>query len=167
MVEQKKNEGERLQGEKIVLPAGVNVEKGHILIVDDEEDIRDYLKSILERKGFTVTTAREGEEGLKFIMNSNIHVVLCDIVMTKMDGLQFLKKVKDFNSSVEVIMITGYSNLDACMESIDKGACAYLVKPVNVDDVFAAIARAQRNIREKKEMIEKALKMRTSLDQRI
>ena len=156
----KKNAGGSKNNKKTGLTPEVKAGNEHILIIDDEADIRDYLKSILERKGFNVTSAQDGEEGLNFIMNSNIHIVLCDIRMPKIDGLQFLKKVKDFNSSVEVIMITGHSNLDCCIESVDKGACEYLTKPVNIDDLFAAIARAQRNIGEKQEMIKKALKMR-------
>jgi DNA-binding NtrC family response regulator len=132
-------------------------EHGHILIVDDDDGVRESLKLLLEHRGFTVTAARDGEEGLKIIEASNIHIVLCDIVMPKMDGIEFLKRVHEFNSCVEVIMFTGHSDIDNCVESVEKGACEYLIKPARIEKILEAIARAQRNVHEKQEMIKKAL----------
>lgn len=128
-----------------------------ILVIDDEEVIRDTLKRILERRGFTVITAKDGEEGLYQIMNNKVQVVFCDIMMPKINGIEFLKRVHDYNSSVEVIMITGYSTLDNCIESVEKGACGYLTKPFQINEIFESIEKAERNIREKKEMIRKTL----------
>lgn len=129
-----------------------------VLVIDDDADVRNLLKGILERRGFFVTTANDGEDGLSRIMNSAIRIVLCDIMMPKINGLEFLRKVHEHNLSVEIVMITGQSSLDSCVESIERGACAYLIKPVQVSDIFEAIARAQRNIREKQEMIKKILR---------
>lgn len=148
-----------LPGVKKVREGGRMEEKTpQILVIDDDEDIRQMLKNVLERHGFPVVTACDGQEGLEKVTKSSIRIVLCDIVMPKLDGLEFLKKVHGYNLSVEIIMITGKSNLDTCLESIERGACAYLIKPVQVDEILEAIERAQRNIREKQEMIRKILK---------
>ncbi|HAJ57525.1 MAG TPA: hypothetical protein DCL35_07140 [Candidatus Omnitrophica bacterium] len=130
----------------------------HILVIDDNEDVRKMLKDVLERRGFFVTTAVNGEEGLELIAKGDIRIVLSDILMPKINGIEFLDKVREYNLSVEVIMVTGRSSLDTCVESIEKGACAYLIKPVMVNEIFEAVDRARRNIREKQEMIQKILK---------
>jgi len=133
------------------------MQKLNILVMDDEPEVREYLKNILERRGYLVFTAQDGEEGLEKIKQANIDIVLADIVMPKMDGLEFLRHVHDYDLRVEVIMITGHSTLDRCIDAIEYGACGYLAKPLKVDNILAKILKAKKNIDEKKEMLERAL----------
>ncbi|MBN1913188.1 MAG: response regulator [Candidatus Omnitrophica bacterium] len=135
----------------------VRKNKEVILVIDDEEVIRDTLGRILQRRGFSVISAKDGEEGLYQIMNNKVQIVFCDIMMPKINGLEFLRCVHEYNSSVEVVMITGYSTLDNCIESVEKGACGYLTKPFQISEIFESINKARRNIREKKEIIRRTL----------
>ncbi|MFH1768075.1 MAG: response regulator [Candidatus Omnitrophota bacterium] len=132
-------------------------EQLNILVIDDEEEAREWLRRSLERRGYFVVTAGDGEEGLSKIKEFRAQIVICDIMMPKIDGIEFLEKARKYNLAVEIIMITGQSNLDSCVKAIENGACGYLVKPVNIEDVLENISKAQRRIFEKKEMIQKAL----------
>lgn len=133
------------------------MEKLNVLVMDDEPEVREYLKNILERRGYVVFTAQDGEEGLEKIKQANIDIVLADIVMPKMDGIEFLRHVRDYDLKVEVIMITGHSTLDRCVDVIENNACGYLTKPLKAGDILLRIAKAKRNICEKKEMLVRAL----------
>lgn len=137
-----------------------HIEKTRVLIIDDEHDAREFLKNTLERKGFTVIIAEDGDDGLEKLQVLNIPIVICDIVMPKVDGIEFLKRVHACNVVVEVIMLTGQSNLSRCLSSIEHGACSYLIKPVDIQDLLEHIQRAQRNIKEKTEMIKVAFTAR-------
>lgn len=128
-----------------------------ILILDDEEDIRDYLKRFLERHGYIVFTAADAEEGLKIAEEKEINIVLADIVMPKMDGITFLNKVRTYNPEIEVVMITGFSTFDRCTAAFKQGACGYLLKPINNDDILNGILRARNSIKERRDMVDNAL----------
>jgi len=128
-----------------------------ILIVDDEKEVRESLKTILERKGFEVVISEDGEDALKKVKNTGTNIVICDIVMPKIDGIEFLKKARSYNLSIQIIMITGYSTMERCVEAIENGACGYLRKPFLIEDVVKNIERAQRNIQERMDMIKEAL----------
>lgn len=132
-----------------------------IIIIDDEVEVRQFLKNGLERKGYTVITAEDGSDALNKLKNTTIHVAICDIVMPKMDGIEFLKKVHQENLVVEVIMMTGQSDLSRCLSSIEYGACSYLVKPIRIEDLYEHIERARRNINEKAEMLKAAFQAKT------
>lgn len=137
-----------------------NKEVLNILIADDELETREYLKCILERKGYSVVTAADGEEALKKLSEHNIQVAVCDIVMPKMDGIEFLKRAHKQNLVAEVIMVTGQSNLSRCLAAIEYGACSYLVKPLNIDELLTHIERARRNILEKADMVKTAFSVK-------
>ena len=93
-----------------------------ILIIDDEKAIRKTLSEILGFKGYTIDEAGDGEEGLKKFSQKNYDVVLCDIKMPKVDGIEFLEKAKNINGDVPVIMISGHGNIDTAVEAVKKGA---------------------------------------------
>ena len=84
----------------------------NILIIDDEKAIRNVLKDILGNEGFSVEETTDGEEGLKKFQSGNFDVVLCDIKMPKLDGIEFLQKVMETNTEVPVIMISGHGNIE-------------------------------------------------------
>ena len=127
--------------------------KMKVLIIDDEADVRERLQNILERKGYSVFTAGDGVEGLAIVKETIIDIIYCDIVMPRMDGIEFLDNVRKFNPRAEVIMVTGCSTMERCVASIEKSACAYLIKPLRVSDILESLSKAVRRICEKEEMI--------------
>ena len=88
-----------------------------ILVVDDERDSRDTYKMLLESQGYTARTAESAEQALSFLEREFCHIVLTDIMMPGMDGLQLLQKIKNhYQDRVEVIMITGYGSIESAVE---------------------------------------------------
>lgn len=114
----------------------------NILIIDDEKAIRNVLKDILSNEGFTVEEATDGEEGLKKFTSGSYDVVLCDIKMPKVDGLEFLQKVIDSQSEVPVIMISGHGNIETAVDAVKKGAFDYISKPPDLNRLLITIRNA-------------------------
>jgi DNA-binding NtrC family response regulator len=113
----------------------------NILIVDDERAIRNVLKDILTVEGYKVDEAGDGEEGLKKI-NGNVDVVLCDIKMPKVDGIEFLEKATEMNPELPIIMISGHGNIDTAVEAVKKGAFDYISKPPDLNRLLITIRNA-------------------------
>lgn len=113
-----------------------------ILIIDDEKAIRNVLKDILANEGFAVEEATDGEEGWKKFGNGNYDVVLCDIKMPKMDGIEFLQKVSDSQSEIPVIMISGHGNIETAVDAVKKGAFDYIAKPPDLNRLLITIRNA-------------------------
>lgn len=114
----------------------------NILIIDDEKAIRNVLKDILGNEGFTVEEAVDGEEGFKKFTSASYDVVLCDIKMPKMDGIEFLQKVMDSQSEVPVIMISGHGNIETAVDAVKKGAFDYIAKPPDLNRLLITIRNA-------------------------
>jgi two-component system nitrogen regulation response regulator NtrX len=114
----------------------------NILIIDDEKAIRNVLKEILAGEGFSVEEASDGEEGLKKFTTSSFDVVLCDIKMPKLDGIEFLQKVIESNSEVPVIMISGHGNIETAVDAVKKGAFDYIAKPPDLNRLLITIRNA-------------------------
>lgn len=114
----------------------------NILIIDDEKAIRNVLKDILSNEGFTVDEATDGEEGLKKFTSGSYDVVLCDIKMPKVDGIEFLQKVIDSQSEVPVIMISGHGNIETAVDAVKKGAFDYISKPPDLNRLLITIRNA-------------------------
>jgi DNA-binding NtrC family response regulator len=114
----------------------------NILIIDDEKAIRNVLKEILANEGFTVEEASDGEEGLKKFSSISYDVVLCDIKMPKVDGIEFLQKVMESNSEVPVIMISGHGNIETAVDAVKKGAFDYIAKPPDLNRLLITIRNA-------------------------
>ncbi|HVN70713.1 MAG TPA: sigma-54 dependent transcriptional regulator [Desulfomonilia bacterium] len=113
-----------------------------ILVVDDEIGIRQSLKKILEKEGFEVLTASNGEEAFKIIRGDNIDLLISDIRMAGMDGLELLKVCKSISPYTEVIMITGYASVDTAVDSMKQGAYDYITKPFKKADILKAVQKA-------------------------
>ncbi|HEX6915568.1 MAG TPA: sigma-54 dependent transcriptional regulator [Chitinophagaceae bacterium] len=113
----------------------------NILIVDDEKAIRNVLKDILSVEGYKVEEASDGEEGLKKI-SGNVDVVLCDIKMPKVDGIEFLEKAAEMNPELPIIMISGHGNIDTAVEAVKKGAFDYISKPPDLNRLLITIRNA-------------------------
>lgn len=113
-----------------------------ILIIDDERSIRNVLKDILTNEGFKVEEAADGEEGLKKFKTTSFDLVLCDIKMPKLDGLEFLDAVMQTNSEVPVIMISGHGNIETAVDAVKNGAFDYIAKPPDLNRLLITIRNA-------------------------
>lgn len=115
------------------------MEQARILVVDDELEVCEYLKEFLEGKGYVVTTASSGAEALKAVESGRPHLVLLDIVMPGMNGLDALKQILEIDSGIGVIMLTSVEDRKIVQHAVGKGAYDYLTKPINLDYLEASI----------------------------
>ncbi|OGF44949.1 MAG: hypothetical protein A2452_08695 [Candidatus Firestonebacteria bacterium RIFOXYC2_FULL_39_67] len=124
-----------------------------ILIVDDEKNILEAFKLLLEDK-YKVLTSDSGKEALKILDEIEVDIVLLDIMMPDMDGLEVLEKIKEKDPSIEVVMITATKTVETAVKAMKLGAYDYLVKPVDKDDILLSIRRIvnKRNL-EKENLI--------------
>lgn len=113
-----------------------------ILIIDDERAIRNVLKDILNNEGYTTDEATDGEEGLKKFKLTNFDLVLCDIKMPKIDGIEFLQKAKEINADVPIIIISGHGNIETAVDAVKKGAFDYISKPPDLNRLLITIRNA-------------------------
>lgn len=117
-----------------------------ILIIDDEKAIRKTLSEILSFEDYKVDEASDGEEGLKKFKEATYDVVLCDIKMPKIDGLEFLQKAVEVNPDVPIIMISGHGNIETAVEAVKKGAYDFIQKPPDLNRLLITIRNAmERN----------------------
>jgi DNA-binding NtrC family response regulator len=114
----------------------------NILLIDDEKAIRKTLQEILTYEGFKVKEASDGEEGLRMFNEKNYDVVLCDIKMPKIDGMEFLVKANAANPDVPVIMISGHGTIETAVEAVKKGAFDYISKPPDLNRMLITIRNA-------------------------
>ncbi|MBN9295673.1 MAG: sigma-54-dependent Fis family transcriptional regulator [Filimonas sp.] len=114
----------------------------NILIIDDEKAIRKTLNEILTFEGFKVDEAVDGEEGLKKFTSGSYDVVLCDIKMPKIDGLEFLVKASEANPDIPIIMISGHGTIETAVDAVKKGAFDYISKPPDLNRMLITIRNA-------------------------
>lgn len=105
----------------------------HILIVDDEADVRRFLGEFLEEQGYTVSLAADGQEALKRVAEDPPRIVLLDIRMPGMDGIEILKRIKASNPELGVIMITAVLEEETGRKALRLGADDYITKPLDID----------------------------------
>lgn len=114
----------------------------NILIIDDEKAIRKTLSEILSYEGYKIDEAGDGEEGLKRFSEKTYDVVLCDIKMPKLDGMEFLTRASATNPDVPVIMISGHGTIETAVEAVKKGAYDYIAKPPDLNRLLITIRNA-------------------------
>ena len=142
---------------------------GLILLVDDEADIRDVLEIALSDSGYNVRTAENGNEALRLFRELNPPVVLTDIKMPGMDGIELLRKIKFENPETEVIMITGHGDMALAIESLKNEATDFITKPINVDALEISLKRAhdkilmRQQLRDYTESLERLIREKTEL----
>ena len=124
------------------------MDKKSILVVDDEENSRNGLLRILSKFNYDVLTAETGVEALKCLQKKPCDVILTDMRMPGMSGIDLLKKVKELLPEIGVIIFTAYGEVDSYLEAMNLGAFEYLNKPVKVDELKKVIAK----VLEKKQM---------------
>ncbi len=135
--------------------------KENILIIDDEVSIRSSLKGILEDEGFQVTTVESGEEGLEAIRNQNIDLVLLDIWLPKMSGVDVLKKIKTMEESPQVVMISGHGTIETAVRATKLGAHDFLEKPLSLEKVVLTVRNALRQQKLEEENIRLRERLKT------
>ncbi|MBD0296433.1 MAG: sigma-54 dependent transcriptional regulator [Bacteroidota bacterium] len=131
-----------------------------LLIVDDEKAIRKTLTEILSFEGYKIEEATDGEEALNKFKQKAYDVVLCDIKMPKMDGLEFLSKAAEHNPDIPIIMISGHGTIETAVEAVKKGAYDFIQKPPDLNRLLITI----RNAKERNTLVTEAknLKRRVS-----
>ncbi len=118
----------------------------HILVVEDEQLIRDIFRQALENWGYPVTVAEDGTEALRWLKRQPFHIVITDLYMPGLDGLNLLHKIKDNWPFIEVIVVTGHGTVESAIEAMKHGAFDFILKPVNFDQVRMTVKRCQQKI---------------------
>lgn len=113
-----------------------------ILVIDDEKAIRNTLKEILEFESHIVDLAEDGAAGVEMFANGGYDIVLCDIKMPQMDGIEVLDKLQEQSNDTPVIMISGHGNIDTAVEAIKKGAYDFIEKPLDLNRLLITIRNA-------------------------
>ena len=127
-----------------------------VLLVDDEEDFVEMLSLRLQELGEKVSIAYSGQEGLDTLVNTAIDVVILDIKMPGMDGIETLREIKKQFPLVEVIMLTGHGSTETAVEGMKLGAFDYLMKPADFSDLSEKLEKARKRKDEQEERIRKA-----------
>ncbi|NNE99134.1 MAG: sigma-54-dependent Fis family transcriptional regulator [Pyrinomonadaceae bacterium] len=113
-----------------------------ILVVDDEKGQREILEMILSGEGYDVTTASSGEAAMKFVADRHFDLVLTDLKMTGMSGLDLLKELTDFDKSIIVLLLTAHGSVDSAVDALRLGAFDYLQKPYDSEKLLDTVSRA-------------------------
>lgn len=124
---------------------------GQVMVVDDEENIREVLSGYLQSLGYSVVTAVDGEDALSKFKRGSFDLIVSDLLMPTIDGLELLKKIREQDRDVIFLMITGYPSIETAVEAIKKGAYDYITKPFHMEDVKLRIERAfeKKNLKER------------------
>lgn len=133
-----------------------------VLIVDDEEIIRDSLAQWLESSGYQIHTAANGKEALKVLSEFPIRVVLADLVMPVMDGISFVREAKKLYPQISVVIVTAHATIDSAITAMREGACDYVQKPFCPEAVELLVA----NLSEHQELIEENERLRRVIDEK-
>ena len=135
----------------------------NILIIDDEKSIRNTLKEILEYEKYTVHEAEDGIQGLEKIKSGKYDLIMCDIKMPKLDGLELLEKTMDIGIETPVVMISGHGNIETAVEAIKKGAFDYISKPLDLNRLLITV----KNAIDKKELVQETRKLKRKINEKI
>jgi DNA-binding NtrC family response regulator len=126
------------------------VENARILVVDDDENIRKVLKTILEDEGYTVDEAEDAKKAIEKSRRNVYNLALIDIRLPDMEGIELLTRMKDTVPKMRKIIITGYPTLQNAIEAVNRGADAYILKPFDMEKVLATIKEQLRKYEEEK-----------------
>lgn len=129
--------------------------KGSVLIVDDEEPMRRVLSRRLEAECYFCVTAADGRDALEKAATQQFDIVILDILMPGMSGMDVLPKLATWQPDVQVIMVTSVADIDTIAEAMRLGACDYVTKPFNMGDLVARVDRALRKKTAKSDSAEK------------
>ena len=139
----------------------LNTPLARILAVDDESSIRETLRSILETEGYAVEVAQDGREALDLFKNQNFDVVLCDVKMQGMDGIEVLVALRELAPDLPVIMISGRGTIDTAVESLRKGAYDYIQKTLDLNRLLVSL----RNALDRNSLVAETQRLRQKVQQ--
>ena len=122
----------------------IDVPAVHILIVDDDRAICEYMQTLLEKDGFTVTTLSEPTAVEDEVRKNSYHVIILDLMMPKLDGIEVLRRIRGIDSDIAVVIFTAHPNLDTAVASMKLDAVDYIKKPFNVDEFREVLARVMK-----------------------
>ncbi len=141
----------RTRQSKTSAPA-LRMEKHTILVVDDEPLVLDFLLEYLKQDNFTTISASNGEGALAALKRTTVDVVLVDLKMPGIDGLQTIEKINQIDPSIVTILMTGFPTLDSSVRAIRLGASDYILKPFKLDEVDLALKKAIKEREVRREM---------------
>lgn len=130
--------------------------KTRVLLVDDEEEFVETLAQRLEVRDLDVATALSGTDALEQLEDRDLDVVVLDLQMPGVDGIEVLRKIKERKPLIEVIMLTGHATVETAIEGMKLGAFDFLIKPTETDELLEKIARAFSRKREQDQRIQEA-----------
>ena len=122
----------------------IDVPAVHILIVDDDRAICEYMQTLLEKDGFTVTTLSEPTAVEDEVRKNSYHVIILDLMMPKLDGIEVLRRIRGIDSDIAVVIFTAHPNLDTAVASMKLDAVDYIKKPFNVDEFREVLSRVMK-----------------------
>ncbi|MEW5722100.1 MAG: response regulator [Thermodesulfobacteriota bacterium] len=130
--------------------------KPRVMIVDDEEKFVDYLSKRLINNGYDVTTSLSGEDAVEKVKRYNFDVVILDVLMPGLDGIETLREIKKIKPLTEVIMLTGHASVESGIEGMKLGAYDYLMKPCETQELVSKITKAHDRKADQEERIRAA-----------
>lgn len=116
--------------------------KGRVLLVDDAKDFVDYTRKRLSARNMEVLTAYNGREALDILRRESVDVVVLDVLMPDMEGIETLREIKIIRPDQEVIILTGHGTIETAKEGMELGASEFLLKPCNLDKLLESIQRS-------------------------
>lgn len=124
----------------------------NVLFVDDEVEFLETLLKRMKKRDLQVSGVKSGEEALEFLVQNPTDVVVLDVKMPGMDGIQALREIKKLHPLIEVVMLTGHASVEVAIQGMELGAFDYLMKPIDIDDLLYKVQDAykKKTIHEKK-----------------
>ncbi len=128
--------------------SGKTNEQVRVLVADDDDNVRDLIVALLQNKGYLVSSAADGKEAMEIITNGDVDVALLDVKMPNMSGIEVLRKAKETDPEMEVVLITGFADTDIAVEAIRCRAYDFIKKPFeDVRQIPAVVRRAMEKRR--------------------
>lgn len=134
----------------------------NILIIDDEEVLQDILVTLVESQGWSALSAGTGEEGLRLLQEAKVDLVLLDLMLPGMSGLEVLRQIRSQDPDLVVVVITAYSSIEGAIEAMREGAFHYIPKPFKNEEVLLTIRKGL----ERRQLAEENRELRAQLQQR-
>jgi DNA-binding NtrC family response regulator len=128
----------------------------NVLVVDDEDDFREVTSKRLTKRGLKVWDAESGAKALEILQESRIDVVLLDVKMPGMDGIETLRHIRNLKPLIEVVLLTGHASVDSGIEGMKLGAFDYLMKPIELEPLLEKLTDAYEKKRLREQKIEMA-----------
>lgn len=145
---------------------GEAIMTAEILVIDDEESMCNFMEIMLVKEGYSVNTAESGQDGINMLKQKNYDLVITDLNMPEMSGIEVLKEVRSFKSDQEMIVMTAYASVDSAIEAMKQGAADYITKPFKVDEIKLIIEKSinRKKLVSENKNLRKQLKNDNSFD---